>query len=488
MRARAVLKALGYLLVVFSVAFLLPIITGLYFAEPVSGYLPAYLLPLVISATVGGALLFLGKGEEDLRDREAMITVSFAWLIISFLGSLPYIMTGALASPVDAFFESVSGFTTTGLSVITNVEDFMVTPRSLLLWRAETQLLGGMGIIVLSMVVLSRVVGGSTQLFRAEAAPHLSTRIRPSIRQIAGSLWLIYLAFTGLEIFLLWLAGMGPFDAVCHSFATLATGGFSTKNASITAFNAAPAIGTIVTIFMLLGAMNFTVHYDLFTGNVRRALRNSEARLYIGILLVGAALIFLSLLFQAGDRGSYLEMMAHSMFQATSAISSTGFSTVVLTGWPSAGLLVLIALMLIGGCSGSTAGAMKAIRFIILVKVVRNEISKVLHPHAVLPITLGGRSIPSEVARNVISYFFIYMSTFFLVALGLAFAGMTVLEAVSHSASALGNVGLAFGNYGLIGNFSTLHPAGKLLLAAAMWMGRLEVYPALLLLSPRAYR
>jgi len=488
MRHLAVSKALGLLLSLLSISFLLPIATGLYFAEPASAFLYPYLLPALVSVTIGAMLLYVGRGEEDLRDRDALLTVALAWLLISVLGSLPYILAGALPSPVDAFFESVSGFTTTGLSVLVNVEDFTVTPHSLLLWRAETQLLGGMGIIVLSMVVLSRVVGGSTQLFRAEAAPHISMRIRPSIRQIAGSLWLIYIGFVLLETFLLWAAGMGAFDAVCHSFATLATGGFGTKNASIAAYNGAPAIGTIITVFMILGATNFTVHYDLLTGKVRKALRNSEARLYIGVLLAGAALIFVSLLFQGGQQGSFWETAAHSMFQAASAISSTGFSTANLTAWPSATLLMLIALMLIGGCSGSTAGALKVIRFIVLLKMVRNEISKVLHPHAILPITLGGRPVPSEVVRNVISYFFIYISAFFLVALGLAFAGMTVLEAVSHSASALGNVGLAFGSYGQIGNFSALHPAGKLLLSAAMWIGRLEVYPALLLLSPRAYR
>jgi trk system potassium uptake protein TrkH len=487
MRARAVLKALGYLLMVFSGSFILPIAAGLWFGEPTAMLVESYLLPAIASGITGAILAYLTRAEEELRDREAFITVAAAWLLISILGALPFIISGAIKDFPGAFFESTSGFTTTGASVIPDLEDPSAVPRSILMWRATTHLMGGMGIIVLSMVVLSRVVGGSTQLFRAEASVHASIRMRPTIRQIALTLWSIYLAFTAIEIFLLWLAGMGPFDAVCHSFATLATGGFSTKNIGAAYYNAVPAIGTIITVFMFLGGMNFVFHYQWLTGKVRNLRREPEFVLYIGIIAAASVLVCAALVLEGGIQ-DVRQALAHSVFQTMSVMTTTGFGTSDFTSWPSAAQLVLVILMFIGACSGSTAGGVKVVRFVVLAKMLRREIQKVIHPRAVMPITLGDRSIPSEVQSNVMSFFFIYIGIFCMVALALALLGMTLTEAISSSASALGNVGPALGTYGPFSNFSALHPAGKILMSLAMWVGRLEVYPALLLLSPSAYR
>lgn len=487
MRFRAVFKALGYLLVLFSFSFALPVAAGLWFGEPTWLLVESYLLPAVFSGLAGAVLVLVNRQAEDLRDRDAFITVAMAWLLISTLGSLPFLSSGAIRDFPGAFFESTSGFTTTGASVIPDLENASVVPRSILMWRATTHLMGGMGIIVLSMVVLSRVVGGSTQLFRAEASAHTALRIRPTLRQIAVTLWSIYLAFTAIEILLLWLAGMEPFDSVCHSFATLATGGFSTKNIGMAYYNALPAIGTIITAFMVLGGMSFVVHYKWLTGKLDSLRRDPEFILYLVIILVSSALIAAALVAQGGMH-DLRKVIAHSIFQTVSVLTTTGFATADFTMWPSAAQLVLVVLMIIGACSGSTAGGIKVVRFVVLAKMLRRELQKVIHPRAIMPITLGGRPISQEVQSNVMSFFFIYIAIFCAVALGLAFLGMNFQEAVSSSASSLGNVGPALGTYGPYSNFSFLHPLGKMLMALAMWVGRLEVYPALLMLSPSAYK
>jgi len=487
MRYRAVFKALGYLLIVFSLSFALPVAAGLWFGEPAGLLVESYLVPAFFTGLVGALLAFFTRQEEDLRDRDAFITVALAWLLISILGALPFIFSGAIRDFPGAFFESTSGFTTTGASVIPDLENTSLVPRSILMWRATTHLMGGMGIIVLSMVVLSRVVGGSTQLFRAEASAHTSIRMRPTIRQIALTLWSLYLAFTAIEIALLWLVGMGPFDAVCHSFATLATGGFSTKNVGIAYYNAVPAIGTIITGFMVLGGMNFVFHYQWLTGKIGSLRREPEFLLYIAIIIVSSALIAIALAIQGGMH-DLREVIGHSIFQTVSVMTTTGYGTSDFTMWPSAAQIVLVILMIIGACSGSTAGGIKVVRFVVLAKMLRREVQKAIHPRAIMPITLGGRSISQEVQSNVMSFFFIYIAIFCAIALGLAFLGMNFQEAVSSSASALGNVGPALGTYGPFSNFSALHPLGKILMSIAMWVGRLEVYPALLMLSPAAYR
>jgi len=487
MRYRAVFKALGFLLVIFSLSFALPVAAGLWFGESAGSLLQSYILPAFLSGVAGLMLVLFNREEEGLRDRDAFLTVAMAWLLISVLGAAPFMLSGTIRDFPGALFESTSGFTTTGASVIPDLENASLVPRSILMWRALTQLMGGMGIIVLSMVVLSRVVGGSTQLFRAESSVHRTIRMRPTIRQIALTLWAIYLGFTALEILLLWLAGMGPFDAVCHSFTTLATGGFSTRNAGIAAYNAVPAIGTIVTVFMFLGGMNFVLHFQWMTGKLRSLRREPEFILYMLILTGACVVVFAALALQGGAH-DLRESAGHAVFQVVSVMTTTGFSTADFAAWPSTAQLVLLVLMLVGGCSGSTAGGMKVVRFVLLAKMLRREIQRVIHPRAIMPITLGGRSVSQEVQSNVVSFFFIYLAIFCLLALLLSFLDMTLTEAFSSAASALGNIGPALGTYGPFSNFSALHPAGKVLMALAMWIGRLEVYPALLMLSPEAYR
>jgi len=487
MRARGMARTLGYLLAIFSATFLLPILVGFRYGEEPGRLLLTFGLPLALTASFGVVLMMLGGKEEDLRDREAFISVSLAYLLISLFGCLPFMLSGALPNFLDAFFESTSGFTTTGSSVMTNVENFAVIPHSIILWRSETALIGGMGIILLSMVVLSRVVGGSTQLFKAESSVHATIRMRPTIRQIAATLWAIYIGFMLLEMALLSAAGMDLYDAVCHAFTTVSTCGYSSKNAGPAYWNSNPWIGTVLTLFMLLGGMSFTLHYDWITGKFRKLRDNVEFQAYIGLFVFSSFLIF-GILYWNGTYSTTAEMASHSVFNTASIMTTTGYASSDFALWPSGPQLLLIFLMIIGGMSGSTAGGIKAIRFIVLTKMVRREIQKVIHPRAILPITLGGRPITEDVQRNVMTYFFIYIMIFCGVALVLTLVGMTIPEGLAASAQALGGVGPALGRFGPMSNYADLHWVGKALLCFNMWLGRLEIYPALLLLSPSAYR
>jgi len=487
MRARGMARTLGYLLAIFSATFILPLLVGFRYGEAPGRLLYTFGVPLTLTASSGIVLMLIGGKEEDLRDRDAFLSVSLAYLLISLFGCLPYMLSGALPDFLDAFFESTSGFTTTGSSVIPNLEDFTAIPHSIILWRSETALIGGMGIILLSMVVLSRVVGGSTQLFKAEASVHATIRMRPTIRQIAVTLWAIYIGFILLETVLLSAAGMDLFDAVCHSFTTLSTCGYSSKNVGPAYWDTNPWIGTILTIFMLLGGMSFTLHYDWITGKLRKVRENTELKAYLGLFVFSSALIF-CVLYWNGTYSTMTEAASHSIFNTASIMTTTGYASSDFAMWPSAPQLLLLFLMIIGGMSGSTAGGIKAIRFIVLVKMVRREIRKVIHPRAIMPITLGGRPITEDVQRNVMTYFFIYIMVFCGAALVLTIVGMTISEGLASSAQALGGVGPALGRYGPMSNFSGLHWVGKAMLCFNMWLGRLEIYPALLLLSPSAYK
>lgn len=484
MRYRAVSRTLGYILLIFSAAFILPVLAGLWFGENPGFLLETFAVPGVVTAAVGAVLMLAGRRDEDLRDRDAFIAVAVAWLLISLFGCLPYILSGRLPAFIDAFFESTSGFTTTGASVITAPESYV---PSLLLWRATTALIGGMGIIVLSMIVLSRIVGGSTQLLKAEASAHTSIRIMPSMRQIATTLWAIYIGFIVTEIALLWVAGMAPFDAVCHSFTTLSTCGFSTKNIGIMAYDSTPWIGAIMSVFMVLGGMSFTLHYDWITGKFRKLRENPELWAYLGSL-AAASFITFAVLYNAGTFSSLGETVSHSIFVTTSIMTTTGYHSADFALWPSSSQLLIIFLMIVGGMSGSTAGGIKGIRFIVLLKMVRREIRKVIHPRAIHPITLGGRPLSEETTRNVISYFFIYIALFCVFALGLCVVGMRVDEGLASSATAMSGVGPALGRFGPMYSYMDLHWVGKAIMCIAMWMGRLEIYPALLLFSPSAYK
>ncbi|MEM2899313.1 MAG: TrkH family potassium uptake protein, partial [Thermoplasmata archaeon] len=375
-------------LMMFSPAFLVPAIVGYLFGEPVEVLIFVYIIPSILTFLVGLILRRLGpETYEIMREREGYVVAASTWLLIPLFGGLPYLLSGVLIHPIDAYFEAMSGFTTVGASVIHDLEHNSV-PRSLLLWRSLTAWVGGLGIIVLFMVFLSKLLGaGAARLLKAEVAGHTVTRLSPKLQQTAIKLLGIYSFFTVIEICLLIVAGMSPFEAVCHSFTSISTCGFSTRNASIGAYSNV-FIEIVMIVFLIIGATNFNLHHEFLRGKWRIYIKDPEFRMLILI-------ISLFLLIIAGDLSvnryySLPDAVRYGTFTTVSYIVTGGFVVADVTQWPETSKYVLMVAMFLGGCAGSTAGGLKTFRILLLLKVGRREVQKIIHPKAIMNITLGG--------------------------------------------------------------------------------------------------
>lgn len=490
MRFHAIALVLSYLILLFTAAFIGPIVAAILLGEDLGATLLTFGLPAVLGFVLGwGLQVYSREADEELRDREAFAAVGFTWLIISVLAALPYLLRGTLSDPVDGFFEAMSGFTTTGATVITNVEDRAVVPGSILLWRAETQWLGGLGIIVLSIVVLSRILGGGVSLMRAEVSTHQVTRLRPKIAQTASLLWGIYLVFTVVEVLLLLGAGLGPLDAVAYSMSTISSGGFGTRNLSLgdPSFQAVPIIDMIIIVFMVFAGINFNLHYEVFVQRKwRNFVKNPEVRFYLGTM-AAASLLLSADLWARGilDGASALRQGALSVISIT---TTTGFGNGDWTTWPVSSQMIILTLFFVGGCTGSTAGALKAARILIILQAARREVMRAIHPRAVVNVRLGGRAIPEEMVNSVITFFAIYLFLFAAGAVLLTAMEIPLIESVSASASAISNVGPALGSVGPFDTYAHYPAGAKIVMALLMWLGRLEIFAGLVVLFPASYK
>ncbi len=484
MRFKEILASLGYLILLFSFSFLVPALGGLYYGEAPVYIYKAYLLPLIISAALGVILWYNSRDSVDnLRERDAYVVVGLGWIAVAALGALPYLFGGTLRSPLDAFFESMSGFTTTGASVLDfSTGDYIdIYPHSILLWRALTNWLGGMGIIVLGIVILARFMHGGIFLFKAEVAGASVTRLKPKLYQTARILWAVYGLFTGLCIALFMAAGMPGFDAVCTSFATLSSGGFTLHTDSL-GYYANPGIEAVAVVFMFLGATNFVVHYMVLTGRFREASKDTEMRLFVLWLAGMSALVGAGLLLSGAENP-----LRTGLFHAVSAGTTTGFSTVTdMSGWPSLVHVLLLILMLAGATLGSTSGGLKISRFMVLAKNLRNGMAKAIHPRAVLSVKLGGKAVPESVVSRIQILFLTFTMVVVVSVLLLCASGISLVDSFSATASCIANCGLGIFSPGV--GFNTLNPFAKAVLAVVMWMGRLEIFTALMVLAPSTYR
>jgi len=484
MRVVVVADALGLVLMMFSPAFLLPFIVGYYLGETVGTLIIVYVVPCILTFLVGLILRRLGpETYEIMREREGYVVAASTWLLIPLFGGLPYLLSGVLIHPIDAYFEAMSGFTTVGASVIPDLEHNSV-PKSLLLWRSITAWVGGLGIIVLFMVFLSKLLGaGAARLLKAEVAGHTVTRLSPKLQQTAIKLWGIYSFFTLIEICLLMTAGMSPFDALCHSFTSISTCGFSTRNASIGAFDN-PFIEIIMMVFLILGATNFSLHHEFFRGKWKVYIKDPELRMLILI-------ISLFMLIIIGDLSvnRYYSLSDSARFGAFTTVSylvTGGFVVADVTQWPETSKYVLMVAMFLGGCAGSTAGGLKTFRILLLLKVGRREVQKIIHPKAIMNITLGGRTVSEETIRAISAYFFLYIATWVIGSFLLTFGGLDIITASTSVASCLGSIGPAFGT--TFSTYAHLHPICKFILTLCMWLGRLELLAALTLIAPSSYK
>ena len=479
MNVALTLRVLGALLLFLAAALLIPLGCALICSDGTAG---AFLLSAVICAVIGGALFGTSRSGLDLSIREGFAIVTFGWLAFALFGALPYVLAGGIPSYVDAFFEAMSGFTTTGSTILTDIE---ALPPSLLLWRSFTQWLGGMGIIVLSLAILPMLGVGGMQLFKAEVPGPTADRLTPRIQDTAKLLWGVYLLLSVIELGLLMAGNMSFFDALNHTFTTMATGGFSTRNASIAAFNSA-YIDWVITLFMFLAGVNFSLHYLALRGRTLDFWRNEEFRFYLWLTLGGTTLLTLFNLF--GSYGSVSDSLRYSAFQIVSIMTTTGYATADFELWAVFCQYLLVVCMFIGGCAGSTGGGMKVARVLLLFKHAHVQLYRLIHPRAVRLVKLGNRPVDKEVMQAILGFFALYMGIFVAASLVMAALGMDLLSAGTSVITALGNVGPGLGTVGPVDNFAHVPAVGKLVLALCMLLGRLELFTVLVLVIPSFWR
>lgn len=481
MRWRYVLCIVGILVLFLGLTMLFPLLVGLF-------YVDQSIIPISTSmgiTVIAGALLyalFRGLRVEHISPREGMAIVAIGWTAIGIFGALPFYLGDTFPTFVDAFFESVSGFTTTGSSVLTDIE---AVPKGLLLWRSLIQWLGGMGIIVLSVAILPFLGVGGMQLYKAEVPSPIPDKLRPRIRDTAMTLWKVYALISAAEIGLLMLGGMGLYDAVCHAFTTMPTGGFSTKTASIAHFDSV-YFDIIIVVFMLLAGMNFALHYQMLRGKTLAFWRDSECRFFLGAVLVLVALVSLNIYGAVYD--GLGESLRYGAFQVVSIITTTGYATADYGQWPAMSQLILLLCMIIGASAGSTGGGMKCLRIMLCLKYIYKELFTMVHPHGVRYVKIAGKPVSRAVMRSVLGFVLLYMGLFALSTVLLSGMGVDLVTSVGAVAATIGNIGPGLGLVGPVDNYANIPQLGKWLLIWCMLLGRLEIYTVIILLIPEFWR
>jgi trk system potassium uptake protein TrkH len=488
LNSRIIIHLMG-LLLLFNGGFMLlaTLVSGLY----ADGATYGIGLAALITLFVGFVAMFLTRGhKKEVKRKEGYIIVTFGWIVMSASGVLPYILTGAIPGLTNAFFETMSGYTTTGASILDDIESL---PEGILFWRSMTHWIGGMGIIVLAIAILPLLGIGGMQLFAAEAPGPAGDKLHPRITDTAKRLWFIYVGYTAAETLLLKLAGMSFFDALNHALATLSTGGFSTKNASIAYWNDQPLIQYIIILFMFLAGANFVLSYFAFKGKVQKVLRDEEFKFYAAFLAIFAVLVAVVVYFRADVPVSDYHPMVlgpaesafrHALFQVLAVVTTTGFVTADFTAWTPFLTVFFFGLMFAGGSAGSTAGGIKVMRHILIIKNGLLEFKRTLHPSAIIPVRYNHKTVTEHIVYNIIAFFVLYMLLFIIGALVLGLLGLDFVSAIGGAASSLGNVGPAFGTLNPLSNFNSLPAIGKWWCAFLMLAGRLELFTVLILLTP----
>ncbi|MDX9929366.1 MAG: potassium transporter TrkG [Bacteroidales bacterium] len=477
---RTVLRIFGALLMLESAAMTLSLVVSVIYHEEQS--LPIFLAAMVTLAAGFTLHILFRKNEIAVGRREGYIIVTGSWVLFSIFGTLPFLFSHSIPSVTDAFFETMSGFTTTGASVLSDIE---ALSHGILFWRSITQWMGGMGIVVLSLAVLSEIKIGNFQLFAAEVPGVTKDKLHPKVKETAKRLWAIYMIFTLAETLLLMLGGMSPFDAVCHSFTTMATGGYSTKNASIAAFDS-PYIHLVITLFMFLAGINFALTYFLFMGKPGKLLRNDEFRFYSLVCIFFTVIVSLSLWIVNGNEP--FRAFVDGAFQVVSIITTTGFATANYELWGHFLILIIFILMFTGGSTGSTGGGIKMLRIMILAQNSRQELHRLIHPNAVIPVRINGKAIQPSLINNVLAFVVFYFLVTAASVVIISFMGYDVSTSFGAVAASLGNIGPGIGDVGPLDNYAHFPAFGKWFLSFIMLIGRLELFTVLILFSRTFYR
>lgn len=473
-----VAKVLGNLLALEAAMMVPSLLISFYYQQHDT---TAFCLSILLTGIVGLLLSKLTPGQQKIKAKEGLAIVAWGWLLVSLFGALPFVFSGSVPSLADAIFETISGFTTTGATVIADVE---ALPLGLLFWRSFTHWMGGMGILVFTVALLPTLGVGGFQIFKAESPGPVAGKIAPRIKDTAKILYITYIAITLLEIVLLCLGGMSLFEAAVHTFGTVGTGGFSTRNASVGAFPST-FVHLVITVFMILSGVNFSLYFAAYQGKWKQALHNEELRLYLGIIAVATILIGCNI---AGNYQHLGLALKDAFFQVGSIITTTGYSTVDFDAWPTFSKAILFLLMFVGGCAGSTAGGMKSIRILALLKLIKREVAKIFHPRAYLPVKVDKKVLADDTITSITSFFALYVIVFVLGTIVVSLEGVDLETAASSVAATLGNIGPGLRLVGPTQTFGFYSSASKLLLSVFMLLGRLELFTIVALLSPRAWR
>jgi len=474
-----VLNTLGSILLFLGISMIFPLLYALYYHEKATS---AFIISMIITVTVGILLKKLFSPLEPIRIKEGFAIACLGWIVAAAFGALPFMFAGTFTNFIDAYFESMSGFTTTGATVIAAIEG---NPYSILFWRDFIQWLGGMGIIVLVVAILPPLGVGGMQLFKSEVPGPEPDRLKPKIKDTAKLLWRVYIVISALEVGCLYLSGMSLFDALTNMFGTMATGGFNPRNLSIAAYGN-PFIEIIITFFMLIAGANFSLHYKVLHGDIKSLFKDKEFIFYCGIILFSIFAISTELRLYVYK--SVFTALRYATFQVVSIITTTGFVTADFDTWPAFSKTILLVLMFIGGCAGSTGGAIKNIRIMLLLKQAAREFKKLIHPQAITPIRLGNKTISEEVMRNITSFFFLYIFIFVICSFIMSALGLDMVSASASVAATLGNVGPGLGIVGPTKTYTLIPPLGKIVLTICMLLGRLEIYTVLVLIVPEFWK
>lgn len=479
MNHKLVFKNIGYVLVCEAFLMLIPLTTAiLYEGDDIF----SFVFSIIITAIAGAALAIIRTDNKIIHPKEGVAIVSISWVVISIFGALPFYISGSIPSFVDCVFETVSGFTTTGATILRDIESL---ENGILLWRSFTHWIGGLGVLVFFLAVLPKSGATSLNIMNVESTGPTKDKMLPRTHQIAKTLYLLYSVLTLVLVVLLFAGGMPLFDAFIHAFGTVGTGGFSNRNISVGYYDSA-YINLVLSVFMLMFGTNLSLLYFAVRGNLKSLFRNSEFRFYAGV--VGLATLSIAVSIYGPQFGTFSEALMHAFFQVASIITTTGYATTDFNNWSYFCKMILLLLMFVGGCAGSTAGGMKNIRILLLLKTLLRDLAKVLHPNVLKTVKISGKNIEESVLSNVSLFFFAYILIFLLTSLILTFEGHDFEVAFSAAATCLSNVGPGFGNVGPMGNYSIMSDMAKILLTLNMLIGRLEIFPILVLVVPSFWR
>lgn len=472
---------IGIVAIFTSLFMTLPVMVSLIYKEPEAFNLViSFLITFLSGITI---YLFSKKNvKEELGHREAFLIVTLSWIVVAFFGAIPYILTGTFQSITDAYFESMAGFTTTGSSALKDIE---AVPKGVLFWRSMTQWIGGMGIILFALAILPMLGAGGMQLFKAEVPEISVDKLKPRIIDTAKALWFIYVGLTTAATATYMAGGMDLFDAVCHSFTTLATGGFSTKNASVAHFNS-PFIEYGTTFFMFLAGVNYSLYFYVFRGSISKLWKSSEFKFYLAVVIIASVLISVNLLGSTYE--SIADSFRYSIFQVVSIMTTTGYATADYERWSSFAQIFLVILMFFGGMIGSTGGGIKQVRILLMLKQGYREIYQLIHPRAITTLKLDGKFLTKEILGSIWGFLFLFIFVCIAAIIGMASLGTDIITATTTVISAMCNVGPALGTAGPAENFASIPDIGKWILTLCMLTGRLEVYTVLILFIPNFWK